>query len=43
MTEFVRQSFEVQRSATEPYAIKYALSDGKEQLKKWRESLSMQC
>ena len=43
LRQHMRHSFEVQRTASDPYAIKFALSDGREQLKKWRESISMQC
>lgn len=37
-----RSAFELQRGRTEPYDIKYALSDGREQLKRLRETFLMQ-
>lgn len=39
--EYLRHSFALQRHKTDYYDIKYALSDGREQLKKWREMLGM--
>lgn len=41
MQQFIRDGFAVHRGKTEPYDIKYALSDGREQLKRWKESMSM--
>lgn len=39
---YARDQFELHRKKTEPYDIKYALSDGREQLKKLQETLAMQ-
>ena len=39
--DYLRQSFSIQRHKTDYYDIKYALSDGREQLKKWQEALGM--
>lgn len=39
--DYLRQSFAIQRHKTDYYDIKYALSDGREQLKKWQEALGM--
>eukprot|EP00892_Ulva_mutabilis_P006276 jgi/Ulvmu1/401/UM001_0408.1 len=39
--EYLHHSFAIQRHKTDYYDIKYALSDGREQLKKWREMLGM--
>ena len=38
----MRHSFEVQRNKSDAYDIKYAISDGREQLKRWKDSMSMQ-
>ena len=37
-----RNAFELQRNKLEAYDIKYALSDGREQLKRLKETLMMQ-
>jgi len=41
LRRFVRDGFAVHRTKEAPYDIKYALSDGKAQLKKWKEMLDM--
>lgn len=42
LKSYARDQFELHRKKTEPYDIKYALSDGREQLKKLQETLAMQ-
>lgn len=37
----VRRDFEATKSQSDPYAIKYALSSGREQLKQLQEMLAM--
>ena len=41
MRQYIRDGFAVHRNKSEPYDIKYALSDGREQLKRWKESMAM--
>ena len=41
MKQYIQSGFAVHRNKTAPYDIKYALSDGREQLKKWQELLHM--
>jgi hypothetical protein len=40
---YIRSSFAVHRDKEELYDIKFALSDGREQLKRWREMLGLSC
>jgi hypothetical protein len=39
---YVKTEFNVHKQKTEAYDIKYALSNGREQLKRWEEMVSMQ-
>ena len=41
--EYIRSSFAIHRDKEDLYDIKYALSDGREQLKRWREMLGLSC
>lgn len=40
---FIRSSFGIHRNKTDLYEIKFALSDGREQLKRWQEMLGLSC
>jgi Complex 1 protein (LYR family) len=39
--QYIRDGFAVHQAKKDPYDIKYALSDGREQLKRWKESMSL--